>query len=339
MSPIRCQVFGIGAVGLAAVRMLLDGGATITHCYSRSRQIGRDIGELVDRPAVGIRVEAISTFRAARDAADVALFFTTSVLDDLLHEAAECLRVGIDVVTIAEGALFPWPTDRERAARLDAIAREGGATVTSTGINDAVMAHLPLAVAAYMPDVRKISVDCVGNFGRVGPSSISALPFGMPRAEAEQLFAQMLAPGETPHTYSTPVLQAMLSLGELTAKGAPIITLAPVLAQSQLEVPQIGRVILRGQVCGILDTSEVNTVQGVTIAVRLVGKVFEPGDEERQIISIEGGAPTMTIKVGPLPSVESSAAIAVNRIADVIAATPGFRTLEQLPCPRMRVFG
>jgi len=333
MKPTRCLLFGVGEVGLAAARMLLKGGIEIVGCYTRTKHLGADLGSVAGVDHAGITIQANAAFAARRGLADVALFCTTTSLDDLQGEARQCLETGINVVTIAEDALYPWTYYADQAAELDRIARAGGATLTSTGINDAVMAYLPLVTAAYMPNVSRIEASCVGNFGRLGVASLSAMPLGLAADEARAAFADAIAPGKIPPTYSTPVLRAMLAAGGFRA-GDFKITLEPVLATREIYLEQLDRRIPVGHVSGFEESSSVTTEDGVTFFIHLIGKVFEDGDEEYQQVRVQGDSPTITLKVGPMASIEATAAIAVNRVPDVVAAPPGFLTLDKLGVPR-----
>jgi 4-hydroxy-tetrahydrodipicolinate reductase len=153
---LRHLVFGLGETGRAACRQLMAAGASIAAVYSRSRHVGEDLGVVLGGAPVGLPVRAASDFAAHRGLADVALFFTTSDLADLLGEARACLEAGIRVLTIAEAAADPWSVDPETATALDTAARQGGAALLAPGMNDLAMTQLPVALASLAHGVSHI---------------------------------------------------------------------------------------------------------------------------------------------------------------------------------------
>lgn len=334
MKPYRCLVFGLGQVGREACRSLLRDGIEIVAAYSRQSYVGEDLGELLGSAPVGVPVQASSRFHARRDLADIALFFTTSAMGDLLNEARACLEQGIDVLTIAEDALFPWTHSPALAAELDAIARAGGATLVASGVNDVAMAQLPAVLGAFTSGVQRIEVECTGNFGHFGEELLKQLPLGLDQAGYD---AWLQASAEQPQSASIAgqSLEALLAMTDQQAAGSIEINLEPTWTGSDLML-HTGQRLTADTTSGITEIARVHSSVGVALEIRLVGKVFEPADEEYLKVDIAADQP-ISLLLGPLPGVQVTAALVLNRVFDVLAAGPGLWSIDRLPCARLRL--
>jgi len=330
---MKCLVFGLGKAGMAALGYLHARGAEVVGVYSRFSHVGADVGILSGGTETGLKVQTVSGFAPHRGMADIALFFTTSDVADLLGEPRTCLEHGINVVTIAEQALFPWIFAPDICAELDGIARANDCTLTATGVNDTVMCALPAIIAGIAPDVRHIDIEATGNFGVLGPATLQALPLGLTPTEYDASHAE---PGPVDPA-ATICGQVALALAAMTGLIPERIEVAevPLFAGAAIEVPTIGRTIGTGLTRGLIESVRVQTRQGPTIEIRLHGKLFEAGEEEYLSVRIDGLC-TLAMDLRPLPSIETTAAIAVGRAPDVIAASPGFITIDQLPTALLR---
>lgn len=323
MRRLKCLIFGLGQVGQKVAAALLAEGADIVGAYSRASQLGVDLGTAVGVAPAGIKVQAVNDFHPVAGAADIALFFTTSHLGDLLNEGKACLEAGINVLTIAEDALFPWPFDPETAHALDAAAKAGGVSLVATGVNDVVMAHLPACLAALTHGVRAITVETVGDFGKFGARTLEGMPLGLTPAQ----FAAAEPDEQGPITAQ--VVAGLAALCGLTAKEMEV-EVEPILAGVDLYVSQLDREITQGCVCGLREIARLETAEGVRLQVELIGKIFEPNDTEHLHARVEADE-TLDMRVAPLPGVAVTAGIALSRIADTLAAPPGFVTFDRLP--------
>ena len=334
MSPYRCLVFGLGQVGRQACRSLLRDGIEIVAAYSRHSHVGEDLGELLGSAPVGLPVLASSRFRARRDLADIALFFTTSALGDLLSEARACLEQGIDVLTIAEEALFPWTHAPALAAELDAIARAGGATLVASGVNDVAMAQLPAVLGAFTSGVQRIEVECTGNFGNFGEELLRHMPLGLDQAGYDDwLRVEAVQPQSA--SIAGQSLEALLAMTDQQAAGSIEISLQPTWTGSEL-ILSTGQRLAAGTTSGVIEIARVCSSVGVELEIRLVGKVFELADEEYLQVDIAADQP-ISLRLGPLPGVQVTAALVLNRVFDVLAAGPGLWSIDRLPCARLRL--
>lgn len=337
MANIKVLLFGVGQVGVIAAKQLIEQDFDLIGAYSRDKNIGADIGALARDKPTGVLVQSLDDFDALKSGADVALFCTTGAPHDLLGTPAQCLSAGINVVTIAEGATYPWTYDADLSGKIDEIARKGGASITSTGMTDTYMVHLAAVAASTVPAVTAIQVFTVGDFGRLGPEAIGAMPLGLLPAD---FLAMMQASADMdavpPPSISGQCLEALAALTGLTA-GKIEASLDFVIAQHAIRVEVLDRTLDPGTISGLIETVSMRTMEGVDLSIHLTAEIFEDDHPESQRIVVESSdVPALTVHAGPTPGVEYTAAIAINRITDIIAAPAGFRTIDRLPAPLFR---
>lgn len=335
MKPYRCLIFGLGKVGQEACSVLLRDGIEIVGAYSRHSHVGKDLGELLGRDRAGITVRASGDFKPGRGMADIALFFTTSSLEDLLGQARACLESGIDVVTIAEAGLYPWNHSPALAAELDAIAKAGGATLTATGVNDLAMTQMPAVLGAFGTGIKRIVMECTGDFGKFGEELLKSLPLGLDQSGFDG-WLDAAASGSHGASIAGQSLEALLAVTDMQATEPVAIDVQPVWAEEALQVPTLDKVLAANSSCGITEIATARTTEGVELEMRLIGKVFAPHDEEYLHIQVIGDQ-VITLRLAPMSGVATTAALVLSRIPDVLAAAPGLQTTDRLPCPRLRV--
>ncbi|NKX52570.1 hypothetical protein HER39_18735, partial [Arthrobacter deserti] len=309
MSHPRYLVFGLGAAGTSACASLIDDGAEIVGAFTRSSHVGEDLGKVVGRDPYGLSVGPVEGFTATRGMADVALFFTTTALADLLGPAKECLEAGINVLTIGGDALYPWDYDPATAAELDAAGKAGGATLLGTGINDVVMARLPVLLAGLVHGAERIAIECTGDFGAFGPELLKILQIGVRPEEYRP------AAHEGQDLISRQCARMIAGLAGLHVVSEDV-WLEPTTASVPLPVPALDLVLEPGLVNGSLETAALATAEGVSVEVRLIGKVFEPGEEEYAVstVHVASLAEPITLQVSPLPGIEATTGIALSRV-------------------------
>ena len=157
----RVIQWGTGAVGKHTLRAVLDHpqlelvGLKV---YNESK-VGRDAGELADRPATGIR--------AVRELADLPLAAADCVLYVPMQpdydEIAALLRAGVSVITTA-GNMYPQAYGQEVFDKLQGACLVGGSVFHGSGINPAFMSDvLPLTLSGLSYRVRQIIVQEVSD--------------------------------------------------------------------------------------------------------------------------------------------------------------------------------
>lgn len=331
---MRCLLFGLGATGIWVARFLSRNGATIVAAHSRSTHVGRDLADVIGEGRRGVMVTPAAQAAITPGCAEIAVFCTTGHPQDLMAEARACLLAGVNVVTLAEGAFYPWTWQPDTARALDRAALDGGATLCASGFQDAVMTHLVATLAASVPSTSRIAFHVCNDFTHLGAGSARRLQLGLRPEDFDPQISSRLQDGEGP-PMST-IGQCIESLAAMLGLGTPGLKfpgLVPVVAAADIAWPHLR--IPAGRVAGMCETVLGTTPEGIVIEGRMTAKIFEPGDRDLFSCEIGGDYPT-ALSVSPTYGAEGTAATLVNRIPDVIAAAPGFMTVDRLPAPRLR---
>jgi hypothetical protein len=299
-------------------------------------KVGKDAGQLVGLPAAGIRCTDDVERVLALDADCVlhtplpASFFGSDHASDL-ESICDLLSSGKNVITTT-GFVYPRSYGPGVVDRLEAACAAGGSTLHGTGINPGFMSDLlPLALTGLSSRIdhiyvrecsdysghpsRQIVVDLVGFTRSAKDYATAVRPF---RAFQRALFAES-------------VQLVADSLG---------VTLDEVEESDEFELAaedfEIAAGTVRaGTVCasrwvfsGLVRGRPIMTVECVYKAdATRVTRWAEPGFT----VHIEGVPQMMVVVEEITHGLAGAAAHAVNSIASVCAATPGIRTILDLP--------
>ena len=159
---IRTIHFGIGAIGAAVVRSVLQfPEIEIVGAIDASpSRVARDLGEAADagRP-LGIKVSYDAEALLRDVYADVVVHCTGSSLTEVYPQLMSIISSEKSVVSTCEELSFPWPRYPEISQKLDARAREAGVRVVGAGVNPGfVMDLLPLVMITACQQVKLVRV-------------------------------------------------------------------------------------------------------------------------------------------------------------------------------------
>ena len=107
---IRVVQYGCGKMGRIIMRYLLDQGAQIVGAIDCDDElVDKDIGEVIglDR-ATGIKIKRHHETVLDNCDADIAVLALQSFLPDMHKPILDCVTRGINVITTAEEALYPF---------------------------------------------------------------------------------------------------------------------------------------------------------------------------------------------------------------------------------------
>jgi 4-hydroxy-tetrahydrodipicolinate reductase len=251
-------------------------------------------------------------------------------VDEARAEIEACVACGVDVVSIAEEMAWPWAGSPEAAARLDALARSGGATVLGTGVNPGfVLDLLVIALTGVCADVTSITATRVNDLSPYGPTVLRTQGVGL----TPEAFADGVAAGTVVGHMGFPESVAMIAATLGWEIDEVEQTREPIIAGTQRVTPFV--------------TVEPGMVAGCRhIAVgRRDGRALVTLVHPQQVCpEVEGLATGDTIEIDGTPAVRLSgspeipggiatAALAVNVIPHVLLAPPGLTSMAGLPVP------
>ncbi len=299
----------------------------------RADVAGTDLADyLSDERARGIAICPDISSAAAAANADVVLLARGSFLSEELPSIEEAFSSGLNVVSIAEEMAFPATVDADASARLDELACRHGVSVVGTGINPGfILDVLIICLTGISRRVDSIYAERVNDLSPYGPTVMRTQGIGLTPDE----FARELKTGSVVGHIGFQQSIAMVAealgmeLDEIREERQPII------ASNERKGRSI--TIAPGLVAGCRHTA---------IASWRGEKRIELVHPQQVQPEIEGvrtsdhiiirGEPNMDLRVEPeIPGGIGTAAIAVNVAPFVVAASPGLKSMADLPVPRM----
>ena len=170
---VRIGICGLGSIGSAATRLLLDHRAGFELVGAATKQpeaVGRPLHEVVGA-ATQSDVRVVDQLDSLLDAhPDIIVFSTGSFLSVVRDDVERIAAAGCNLVSPCEELAFPFTRDPEFSHRLDATARRTGVTILGTGVNPGfIFDGLLTAASGSSWDVTSIrgrSVVDVSGFGQ-----------------------------------------------------------------------------------------------------------------------------------------------------------------------------
>ncbi|MBL8729577.1 MAG: dihydrodipicolinate reductase [Planctomycetes bacterium] len=329
-SVLRVLSFGLGPIGLAAARLVLQKTSLqlVGAVDADPAKAGKDLAELLGREEpTGIVVAGDGAAALQQLRPDVMLHCTQSYLPLVKEQLLAAIRAGADVVSSTEELLAPELQHALLAKELDEAATAAGVSVLGTGVNPGfAMDFLAVVASAVTADVK--AVKCL----RVVDAATRRQPLqkkiGAGLAKGE--FQQQVATGKFGHV-------GMRESVALVARGLDLRvdrieqTVEPVLAPEDHKTPFL--TVKEGQVAGLRNHGY--GYVGKQAVVHLDLSMYVGAPDPRDEIQLEG-TPSVHMKfVGGIPGDEATAAILVNSLHGVAAAAPGLRSVLDIAPPRL----
>lgn len=347
MRQIKAIVYGVGAMNTIATRMMLEKGVTIVGALARSpAKVGRDLGDLTGLGReIGVVVDDDPERVLSTRSADVAMVAVSSYMMTMREHLLVCARHGVNVVTLAEEALFPWSSSPTVTAELDRAAKASGVTITGTGYQDAFWVNLVAVLMGSAHRIDAVNGEATWNVDDYGPEVARDQRVG----DTLEDFQAWLGHAGRPPTWGRNVLEALLAWSGMTATSVTSRT-DPVVATEETRSGALEITVPAGHVIGFTDTDEISTAEGPRLRFQLTGRLYGereahgaaameaggPGNDDNQWTV--SGEPDLRLLNPEVPGPVTTCAQYVNRIPDVIAAEPGFVTVDRLPQLRYRAF-
>jgi len=176
-------------MGQGLLRFLLDRpndvelvGAIVTNPAKE----GKTVGELLGDCECDVRMTTDSA-AVLQLKPDVVCICTQSNLHEITDQVEPAVRVGANVLCIAETLAYPWATDSAWAERVDALAREHGVSVLGTGINPGfILDALIVMWTSVCLRVDRIEARRVNDLSPFGPTVMASQGVGTTVEEFER---------------------------------------------------------------------------------------------------------------------------------------------------------
>ncbi|MBM4061088.1 MAG: dihydrodipicolinate reductase [Planctomycetes bacterium] len=329
-SALRVVSCGLGAIGLAAARLVLQKQSIqlVGAVDIDKAKVGKDLGELIGAgKPTGIKVERDTEAVLKRLAPDVLLHCTSSFLSAVKDDLLLAARLGIDVVSSTEELLVPDHRSPTLARELDAAAKAGGASILATGVNPGyAMDFMAVIASAVTFDVRSARCIRVVDAGTRRLSLLRKIGAGLGADE----FQTNMATGRFG-------LVGMRESVALLARALDLEvdrvdqTVEPVIAVEDHKTPFL--TVKEGRVSGLRNHSY--GYVGKQTVLHLDLSMYVGAPDPRDEVLLESTPPIHLKFHGGIAGDQAAAAILVNNLHGVVAAAPGLRTVLDVQPPRL----
>ena len=332
---IKVILWGIGAMGKGMAEMLLNKkGVEIVGVVGRTYRLGKSMYEYLDVEREDRQDIIIGTYDEiiTEKAADVVLIATDSFTRDTFDKIKYCLERKINVISTAEEMAYPSAQEPELSKELDKIAKENGVTVLGTGINPGlIMDLLVITLTGACIDVDSIKAERINNLSPFGPAVMNGQGVGLTVEEFNKRVAENTLAGHVGFPESISMIANALGWKlshEIELSREPIVSnVYRKTTHAEVQAGDVAGCNMKGfgKVDGELKIEMVHPQQ---IEPQLEGGTT--GD----FITIKG-TPDINLEIKPeVPGGIGTIAMCVNMIPHVINASPGLKTMIDLPVPR-----
>lgn len=318
---IRVLQFGIGVIGRAVTRNLLEKENLEIVGAIDQNHIGEDLGELAGighKLGVTISNDLYGVLKKTKP--QVVIHTTSSSFKKVYPEVEALIKGRINVISSCEELSFPFYKHPKLSARLDELAKAYRVTVLGTGVNPGfLMDAWPLFMSSVCTEVKEIKVH------RVQDASLRRLPFQekIGAGKSPEEFAELVKEGILKHV-GLPESIAMIAAGLGWKLDKITETIEPIFFPHEVK-------------------SEFITVQpGQAAGVRQIGCGWRKGNavitlnfeaaigtkEAYDAVYIKGNPDLEVIIKGGTHGDIATVAMLVNSIPKVISAPPGLKTMK-----------
>jgi 4-hydroxy-tetrahydrodipicolinate reductase len=323
-NKIKVVQMGLGPIGRKVTQYLTErSNIEIRGAIDADPAIaGQDVGALAGTPPLGVKVTADMERVLGGGNADVVVLTTTSRLDKIYEQLQQILPYGVHCVSSCEELSYPWATQPEISAGIDALAKKHGVAVLSTGVNPGfMMDFLPIAMSGICRNIRKVTVE------RIQDASARRIPFQQKIGAGLTLneFHDRVKGGVLRHVGLTESMHMIASrLHWKLDRTEDLIT--PIIAETEVRVNRM--TIAPGNARGVQQLG-LGMADGKEV-IRLVFRaaIGEAGSRDR--IIIDGSPKIDTCVDGGVNGDVATCAILVNAVPAVLTARHGLRTMADI---------
>jgi 2,4-diaminopentanoate dehydrogenase len=335
MNKIKVIIWGFGAMGKGMAEMLLEkkGVEIVGVCDIRQEIIGKDIKKLLkiesEHPSVFISNNIDDLLATTK--ADIALLCTDSYTKGAFPKIMKVISHQINCISTAEEMAYPSAKEPELAKEMDLEAKKQNVTILGTGINPGfIMDLLVVALTGTMRDVKHIEARRVNSLSPFGPVVMHEQGVGISLDTFHERLAKDELAGHVGFRESIYMIADALGvkLDNFKQQMKPIVT--------NVDRKSPYGEAKKGTLAGIDMTGQGLVGDQVYIDMYHPQQI-EPemeGTHTGDYINLKG---TPEINMAITPEIDGgigTIAMCVNMIPHVINASPGLKTMLDLPVPR-----
>jgi len=335
MENVKVIIWGLGAMGSGIARMLLKKeGVDIVGGIDIGDKVGRSLYEVIGVEAseksnaiVGTTSDYITENRA-----DVVLLCTDSFTEKAFNKIKLIVENKMNVITSAEEMAYPQAQSPELAGEMDRLAKANGVSILGTGINPGLMMDLlVIMMTGCCEDVEQIKARRVNSLSPFGKAVMEEQGIGM----SVEAFEKGVADGSIAGHVGFHESIGMVADAIGWKLDAPIRqTMGPIVTDVDRVAPH-GKA-MAGEIVGVA-MNGYGSVDGQEKIIMEHPQQIEPeqvGVHTGDYVTIEGTPPVNMINTPEVEGGIGTIAMCVNMIPQIINATPGLKTMLDLPVPR-----
>ena len=333
---IKVVQIGTGKMAKYTMRYVFEKGGEILGAVDvNPAVIGKDIGELIGRENLGVKVvdlkDAEEMLKQVKP--DICIVETMSLLKDVEEPLMLCAKLGINAVTTCEEAFYSWNSNPNLTKRIDELAKQNNCTIVGTGYQDIYWGQLITSICGSTQKITKIKGSSSYNVEDYGIALANAHGAGLTLDEFEKQVAvvdkisnderqKIIESGEYLPSYMWNTNGWLCDKLGLTVESQTQVTV-PTTYKEDIYSETLGVTVKAGDATGMSAIVTTKTKEGITIESECIGKVYSNEDFDKNEWTVYG-EPETTITVARPATVELTCATVVNRIPDIINAKPGF---------------
>lgn len=334
MKNVKVIIWGLGAMGGGMADMILSKkGIDIVGVAGRGKKIGTSMYDYI-KTEKGDREDIL--IQDAKDvikpgSCDVVLLCTDSFTKNAFDKIKFILEQKVNCITSAEEMSYPAAKNPELAAKIDKIAKENGVSILGTGINPGhIMDTLVLMMTGCMVDVKHILSKRVNSLSPFGKAVMDEQGIGISVDEFNRRKADGTLAGHVGFAESVGMMAEGLGLSVDSFQQ----DMSPITTDVDRKSPH--GFAAKGSCAGVAMTADAVLSNGMKVRMEHPQQI-EPeqvGVKTGDYVIIEG---TPSVNMVNSPEVEGglgTIAMCVNMIPQVINASPGLKTMIDLPIPR-----
>jgi len=333
MKKFRVVQWGLGAMGSGMARLVLekDGLELVGGIDMRPDYVGKDLGEVLGAGRkLGVTVTNDPSSVLDKAKVDLVVIATTSWTKEQLSDLKMILSAGINCISIAEEMAAPEAQSPELAAEIDTLAKKHGVSILGTGVNPGfVLDLLVVTLSGVCHQVERIEASRVNDLSPYGPTVMKTQGVGTTPEQFAAGVADGSIVGHVGFPESIRMISDALGLGVTRIEQ----TREPIISKVYRETPHVK--VAPGMVAGCAHVAV--GYAGEKAVVKLVHpQQIHPhleGQGTGDYINVYG-KPEIHMSTGPeIAGGIATMGVAVNMIPHVVAATPGLKSMVDLPVP------
>ncbi len=326
----RLAIYGCGQYGGFIARFAVEKGWPIIAAFNRAGdKVGKDLGRVIGLGRdLGVIVQDCETgdYAALKGKADIGIVAQTNVLSVNLSAYKRLMGVGLNVGCHGSESYFPFGSNPEAAAEIDALAKRNGVTFTGGGIWDMSRIWSGILVAGPCTELKSMTHTTITDVHGQCANKQQPQQIGV-GFTVDEFMQKGLHKSPIANSYQTIPQHVLQALGYTLTETTTVIE--PVVFDKPVDSWLMETTYPPGICVGTRILSKVNTKEGVTANSKIELRLFQPDEQEHMFWAVDG-MPHTRVRVERDDSAHATAANLFNRIPQIIATQPGIVLVSQM---------